>query len=119
MTKTEFEQEGFTTEVLPSGHLNVYNKEPFTLNGSTTICSWSGRYFRTTNYKSLDELLKTVRLETIELSSVRPSAPIKKNTKTVKSKKEDVLEPQTNQSLAEFLLTETEAPVKSRRKRKA
>ena len=119
MTKNEFEREGFTHEILPSGYLNVYNKEPFTLNGSTTICSWSGRYFRTTNYKSLDELLKTVRLETIELSSVRPSAPVKKKTKTVEPKKEDAFEPVTNQSLAEFLLTETEAPVKTRRKRKA
>lgn len=119
MTKDEFEREGFTYEILPSGHLNVYNKEPFRLNDCVTICCWSGRYLRTTTYKSFTDLLTNVRLETVELASIRPASPVKKKTHKTKEVVPDQLSPLTNQSLAEFLTTESESPPKKRRSRKS
>ena len=121
MTKEDFELLGFITEVLPSGYLNLINKQPFYYNGCFTICCYrGGSYTMTTNHKSLESIFLNLKeLRTVDPASVHPSAPIKKKTKTVEPKKEDAFEPVTNQSLAEFLTTESPAPVKTRRKRKA
>lgn len=120
MTKEDFELLGFTTEQLPSGYLNLINKLPFRYNGTTTIiCYKGGQYIRTTNYKTLDSLLSGLfELNTIDRATTNPAAPVKKNTKKSKEIVVDVLEPSTNQDLTAFLLSDSEAPVKPKRRRK-
>lgn len=121
MTKEDFELLGFITETLPSGYLNLINKLPFRYNGTTTIiCYKGGQYIRTTNHKTLDSLLSGLfELNTIESSSVNPAKSVKKKTKAPVPVKEDAFEPLTNQDLTAFLVSESEAPVKPKRRRKA
>ena len=121
MTKEDFELLGFITEVLPSGYLNLINKHPFYYNGCFTICCFRGGiYTMTTNHKSLDSIFSTLKeLRTVDPASVRPSVGVSKKTNTVKSKKKDTTEPLTDRDLGEFLTSQDQAPVKSRRKRKA
>ena len=123
MDKDDFELLGFTTETLPSGYINLINKEPFHYNGCRTICCYRGGiYVMTTNHKSLDSILSTLReLRTVDLSTLKSTTVVKKKTKILKSTQDDPLEPVTNQSLAEFLSGDSDAPiapVKTRRKRK-
>ena len=120
MDKEQFELLGFTTETLPSGYLNVINKEPFVYNGCTTVILYrGGQYTITTTHKTIESFFNTLReLRTIDPASLHSRAPIKKKTKTVKETHQDVLEPVTDQSLAEFLTSQPAAPVKTRRKRK-
>ena len=123
MNKDDFELLGFTTETLPSGYINLINKEPFHYNGCKTICCYRGGiYVMTTNHKSLDSILSTLReLRTVDPSTLKSTTLIKKKTKILKSTQDDPLEPVTNQSLAEFLSSDSDAPiapVKTRRKRK-
>ena len=121
MDKDDFELLGFTTETLPSGYINLINKQPFHYNGCKTICCYRGGiYVMTTNHKSLDSILSTLReLRTVDPSSVNSTQVAKKKTKTVKTKKEDAFEAVTDQDLTAFLVSESEAPVKTRRRRKA
>jgi len=121
MTKEDFELLGFTTETLPSGYINIINKEPFRYNGCTTVITYrGGSYIITTNHKTLDTFFRDLtELRTIEPSSVKSRAPVKKKTKTVQETQEDALEPITNQDLTAFLVADSKAPVKTRRKRKA
>ena len=123
MDKDDFELLGFTTETLPSGYINLINKQPFHYNGCKTICCYRGGiYVMTTNHKSLDSILSTLReLRTVDLSTLKSTTVVKKKTKILKSTQDDPLEPVTNQSLAEFLSSDSDAPiapVKTRRKRK-
>lgn len=77
MNKEEFELSGYTTETLPSGYLNIISQTPFTHNGGTTLCRFGGRYTKSTQYKSLDELLRNIRQLVPAKSWVRatPRAP--------------------------------------------
>jgi hypothetical protein len=121
MNKEDFELLGFITEILPSGYINISNKQPFRYNGSTTIiCYKGGHYIRTTNHKTLDSLFSGLfELNTIEPSSVNPAKPVKKKTKATTPVQEDAFEPLTNQDLTAFLVSSSEAPVKPKRRRKA
>lgn len=121
MNKEDFELLGFTTETLPSGYINIINKEPFRYNGCTTVITYrGGSYIITTNHKTLDTFFRDLKeLRTIEPSSLKSKAPIKKKTKKVQETHLDALQPVTDQPLAAFLVAESEAPVKTRRRRKA
>lgn len=120
MTKEDFELLGFTTEILPSGYINIVNKEPFRYNGGTTVITYrGGQYIRTTTHKTLETLFRDLtELRTIEPSSLKSSTPVKKSTKTVNRTQDDELQPLTDQSLAAFLTSQPEATTKTRRKRK-
>lgn len=119
MTKDEFELLGFTTEILPSGYMNIYNKDPFYYNGTVTICCWSNRYFRTTNHKTLESLLNNLReLRTIERVTLKSKESIKEKTKRAKSTQVDPLEPLTNQDLGAFLTGDSVKDTKPKRTRK-
>ena len=121
MNKEAFELLGFTTETLPSGYLNIINKEPFRYNGGTTVVTYrGGNYIRTTTHKTLETFFRDLtELRTIDPASLKSSTAVKKKTKTVQETQEDALEPITNQDLTAFLTSQPEAPVKTRRKRKA
>jgi hypothetical protein len=120
MTKEDFELLGFTIETLPSGYLNIINKQPFRYNGGTTVITYrGGNYIRTTTHKTLETFFRDLtELKTLDPSSLKSSAPIKRKSKTVTRTQEDALEPVTNQDLTAFLVAQSEAPVKTRRGRK-
>lgn len=121
MTKEDFELLGFTTETLPSGYLNIINKVPFRYNGGTTVVTYrGGNYIRTTTHKTLETFFRDLtELRTLDPASLKSSTAIKKKTKTVTRTQEDAPEPVTDRDLGEFLVAESEAPVKTRRRRKA
>ena len=120
MNKEEFEKLGYEIEVLPSGYLNILNSLPFRHNGTETICCMKGKYMKTTNSKSIKELLDNLfELKTVGESSVRPVAPDKKKTKAVQPKQEEGIVALTDQPLAAFLVDVPEAPIKTKRKKKS
>lgn len=121
MTKEDFELLGFITETLPSGYINIINKQPFRYNGCTTVITYrGGNYIITTTHKTLETFFRGLtELRTLDPASLKSSTPVKKKTKRVQETQEDALEPVTNQDLTAFLLSESAAPVKTRRRRKA
>ena len=129
MNKEEFEKLGYDWEYLPSGYINIFHSQPFRYNSTETICQTKGKYCRTTSVKSLDELFaKLTELETIKFPErviskqnatlTGTNLPSGKPHKIAKAPK-STLEPVTNQDITAFLVSESQAPVKTRRKRKA
>ena len=61
MTKNEFDELGFTFDILPSGYINISNKLPFRYNGcNTVVCYRGGTYMFTTNHKTIPEFLNGI-----------------------------------------------------------
>jgi hypothetical protein len=113
MTKEEFDALGFTVETLPSGYLNICNTLPFSLNGTNTIACWSGKYFRTTNYKTISDLLEWCRIEILEHAWANSGALAKKKSHKIARTRLGDESPQQNQSL-----TAPESPKKRGRRKK-
>ena len=119
MNITEFEELKFEYEKLPSGYINIINTVPFSLNGcKTIICYKGGLYCISTNYKSIEDFLANANdFHLVDASSINPAALIKTKTQKRKIQKKSSLEPQTNQSLAEFLTQENDVVSVQKQKR--
>ena len=61
MTPKELASLGFTLQSLPDGRVNIMNKNPFVLNGLTTIVCHRGTYFLTTNCKSIQDFSSYIK----------------------------------------------------------
>ena len=120
MTKSDFELLGFSSEILPSGYLNIINTQPFCYNNTKTICCYGGRYVRTTTHKSIESVLSNLfQLETIDRSTLNPRSVNKTKTRKTQEETPDAIKPVTNQDLSAFLSEEFPAQPKKRRTRKS
>ena len=100
MNKEEFEKNGFTSETLPSGYLNIINSEPFLYNNTKTICCYGGRYSRTTTHKDLSSLFSNLfELKTIDRATLNSRPFIKENTKEIRQARQAPNSPVINQEV--------------------
>ena len=102
MNKEEFEKNGFTSETLPSGYLNIINSEPFLYNNTKTICCYGGRYSRTTTHKDLSSLFSNLfELKTIDRATLNSRPFIKEKSQKITQERIQPISPVINQSVTE------------------
>lgn len=100
MDKKTFEKLNFETEVLPSGYINIINNLPFRFNGTETIYRTKGRFYRTTDFKSFDALLKgTFELEFIKRASFSKTTVAKENPPKIATARRTRRTPQQKQQV--------------------
>ena len=61
MTETQLKLLGFSTEILPSGRINLYHPERFAVNGLTAYLCVKGKYTRTMEQRSIQDLCSYIK----------------------------------------------------------